>query len=184
VVLALAGAPAAAEAGGISFKPGAPGIGDPYFPLDGNGGYDVSHYGLTISYDPDSDVLRGVAKLDITAKQDLSSFNLDLIGMNVRLALVDGWPARVTRSGGEMTVKPLKGIKSTPTTARTSPASRTPPRTGTRSTTIRSTRRPTTSRSPSRAGWRRSRTASSRTSTASGRGRPGSGRRRSRWRRT
>jgi Peptidase family M1 domain/Peptidase M1 N-terminal domain len=111
VAVALAAAPAVAEAKGISFKPGAPGIGDPYFPLDGNGGYDVSHYGLTISYDPDSDVLRGVAKLDITAKQDLSTFNLDLVGMNVRVALVDGWPARVTRSGGELTVKPLKGIK-------------------------------------------------------------------------
>ncbi|MDA0136162.1 M1 family metallopeptidase [Solirubrobacter sp. CPCC 204708] len=109
--LALALVPAVAEAKGISFKPGAPGIGDPYFPLDGNGGYDVSHYGLTLSYDPDTDVLRGVAKLEITAKQDLSSFNLDLIGMNVRLALVDGWPARVSRSGGEMTVKPLKGIR-------------------------------------------------------------------------
>ena len=23
--------------------PGAPGIGDPYYPLDGNGGYDVAH---------------------------------------------------------------------------------------------------------------------------------------------
>ena len=27
--------------------PGAPGIGDPYYPLDGNGGYDVAHYDLT-----------------------------------------------------------------------------------------------------------------------------------------
>jgi hypothetical protein len=26
------------------FGPGAPGIGDPYFPLAGNGGYDVRHY--------------------------------------------------------------------------------------------------------------------------------------------
>jgi hypothetical protein len=111
MAMALAGAPAVAEAKGLSFKPGAPGIGDPYFPLDGNGGYDVAHYGLTLSYDPDTDVLRGVAKLDITAKQDLSTFNLDLIGMNVRLALVDGLPARVTRSGGELTVKPLKGLK-------------------------------------------------------------------------
>jgi hypothetical protein len=111
VVLALAGAPAAAQAKGVAFKPGAPGIGDPYFPLDGNGGYDVSHYGLTVSYDPDSDVLRGLAKLDITAKQDLSSFNLDLIGMNVRAVLVDGWPARFTRSGGELTLTPRKGLR-------------------------------------------------------------------------
>ena len=32
--------------------PGAPGIGDPYFPLDGNGGYDVRHYDLDVTYDP------------------------------------------------------------------------------------------------------------------------------------
>ena len=45
------------------FGPGAPGIGDPYFPLDGNGGYDVKHYGLDLAYDPPTDVLRGVATI-------------------------------------------------------------------------------------------------------------------------
>ena len=38
--------------GGPRFTPGDPGIGDPYFPLDGNGGYDVDHYDLAIRYDP------------------------------------------------------------------------------------------------------------------------------------
>ena len=33
-------------------KPGAPGIGDPYFPLDGNGGYDVEHYDLDLTVRP------------------------------------------------------------------------------------------------------------------------------------
>ena len=33
-------------------KPGAPGAGDPYFPLDGNGGYDVGHYDLALRYHP------------------------------------------------------------------------------------------------------------------------------------
>ena len=40
------------------FGPGAPGIGDPYFPLDGNGGYDVKHYVLDVAYDPATDVLQ------------------------------------------------------------------------------------------------------------------------------
>ena len=62
--------------------------------LDGNGGYDVAHYDLNFHYDPGSDMLRGLAKLDITAKQDLSRFNLDLVGMNVHAILVDGRPAR------------------------------------------------------------------------------------------
>ena len=62
ICLVLAFAPAAAQAmggGGGQFDPGAPGAGDPYFPLDGNGGYDVRHYLLEVKYDPDTDVLRG-----------------------------------------------------------------------------------------------------------------------------
>ena len=41
-----------AEAKHHSFEPGAPGLGDEYFPLDGNGGYDVKHYELGLAYDP------------------------------------------------------------------------------------------------------------------------------------
>ena len=36
-------------------RPGASGIGDPYFPHAGNGGYDVRHYGLDIAYTPKTD---------------------------------------------------------------------------------------------------------------------------------
>jgi hypothetical protein len=53
-VLALAAALAvmpvfAAPAG--AYTPGAPGAGDPYYPFAGNGGYDVSHYDLELTYD-------------------------------------------------------------------------------------------------------------------------------------
>ena len=58
-------------------RPGAAGIGDPYFPKDGNGGYDVAHYGLNIAYTPKTRVLKGVATITATATQDLSRFNLD-----------------------------------------------------------------------------------------------------------
>ena len=61
----LAAWPAAALAGDHvvkRFGPGAPGIGDPYFPLDGNGGYDVKHYDLDVAYEPATDVLRGIAR--------------------------------------------------------------------------------------------------------------------------
>ena len=60
------------------YSPGAPGVGDPYFPLAGNGGYDVVHYGLDVAYDPDTDVLSGVATIRARATQNLSSFNFDL----------------------------------------------------------------------------------------------------------
>src|SRR3954464_7162654 len=102
--LALAVVPPVA--GAVTFRPGAPGIGDPYFPLDGNGGYDVSHYDLNVTYDPKTDVLRGLEKIDITAKQDLSSFNLDLDGLTVRVILIDGFPAHWSRDGAELTITP------------------------------------------------------------------------------
>ncbi len=92
------------------FTPGAPGIGDPYFPLAGNGGYDVTHYRLRIDYDPATDVLAGVATISATATQNLSSFNLDLDGLTVRSAIVDGVAAGWSRDAGELTVTPEAGI--------------------------------------------------------------------------
>ena len=46
-------------AGAVTFVPGAPGLGDPFFPNAGNGGYDVSHYGLVLSYEPSGNQLSG-----------------------------------------------------------------------------------------------------------------------------
>src|SRR4051812_114325 len=68
---------------GAAFTPGSPGLGDPFFPLAGNGGYDVGHYGLTLAYDPASGVLDGRAVITATAQQDLSGFDLDLRGFDI-----------------------------------------------------------------------------------------------------
>ena len=46
----LAAAPAA-DARTV-FRPGAAGLGDPYFPHEGNGGYRVRHYTLDLAYEP------------------------------------------------------------------------------------------------------------------------------------
>ena len=56
--------PATAPAKPPVFTPGAPGLGDEYFPLDGNGGYDVRHYDLDLAYDEPSDRLTGRAEID------------------------------------------------------------------------------------------------------------------------
>ena len=56
VIALLAAAAAVAFAG-----PGSSGVGDPIFPKAGNGGYDVSHYDLTLSYDPADGMLDGRA---------------------------------------------------------------------------------------------------------------------------
>lgn len=105
----LAVAPGTAQAQEV-YTPGAPGIGDPYFPLDGNGGYDVGHYGLEVAYDPTTDVLTGTATVSASATQNLSSFNLDLDGLTVRSIKVDGRPADWSRDGDELTVTPRRGI--------------------------------------------------------------------------
>ncbi|AGZ41927.1 peptidase M1 membrane alanine aminopeptidase [Actinoplanes friuliensis DSM 7358] len=108
--LVLAGAaPAGAQA--PPFRPGAAGIGDPYFPLAGNGGYDVRHYGLDITYTPATDVLAGVATISARATQDLSAFNLDFDGLTLRSLTVDGRPAAWTRANGELTVTPHRGLR-------------------------------------------------------------------------
>jgi Peptidase family M1 domain/Peptidase M1 N-terminal domain/Immune inhibitor A peptidase M6 len=110
VAVCLAGGTGSASAS--PFTPGAPGIGDPYFPLDGNGGYDATHYLLAISYDPPTDTLKGVATIDARATQNLSSFNLDLHGLNVESITVDGRPVGWSRDADELTVTPPRGIAS------------------------------------------------------------------------
>jgi hypothetical protein len=63
-VLLLAGAALLLTAGAaeaVDFTPGSAGLGDPFFPNAGNGGYDVSHYGLTLDYTPSSNRLAGTA---------------------------------------------------------------------------------------------------------------------------
>ena len=106
VLVGLVPATAAADDRPGEPTPGAPGIGDPYYPLDGNGGYDVAHYDLHLRYDPATDVLSGTATVEATATQDLSAFDLDLVGLEVREVTVDGEPASYSRAGQELTVTP------------------------------------------------------------------------------
>ncbi|MEV4759783.1 M1 family metallopeptidase [Micromonospora sp. NPDC049559] len=92
------------------FSPGAAGIGDPYFPSYGNGGYDVGSYRLRVRYDPASRALTGTATIAATATADLSRFNLDLAGLTVRGVRVDGAAARHQRAEGELVVTPDRGL--------------------------------------------------------------------------
>ncbi|HEY0001811.1 MAG TPA: hypothetical protein VGB74_15260 [Actinoplanes sp.] len=109
VTLAAYGTPANAQP---SFRPGAPGAGDPYFPLAGNGGYDVKHYGLDIRYKPADDRLVGVVVITARATQNLSAFNLDFHGLTLRSVTVDGRIGKWSRSGDELTVTPRAGLRS------------------------------------------------------------------------
>ncbi|MBC7273113.1 MAG: M1 family metallopeptidase [Streptomyces sp.] len=92
--------------GGVSGTPGDDGLGDPYFPRAGNGGYDVTHYALTLAYTPADRHLAGTATLTARATQDLSALNLDLAGLDVESVTVDRHAARWNRAGHELTVRP------------------------------------------------------------------------------
>jgi aminopeptidase N len=95
-----------------AFTPGSPGLGDPFFPLAGNGGYNVSHYGLDLSYEPSTNQLTGTATITATATQDLSRFDLDLRGFSISRLDVGGRAATFTRDGQELIVTPHTGIRS------------------------------------------------------------------------
>ncbi|HEV7647703.1 MAG TPA: M1 family metallopeptidase [Actinophytocola sp.] len=90
--------------------PGAAGIGDPYFPLDGNGGYDVAHYGLRLTYEPSSDTISGTATLLAHTTKALSRFNLDFL-LHVDSVKVNNSAAVfVSRRNGELVVTPAAPV--------------------------------------------------------------------------
>ena len=90
---------------------GTPGVGDPYFPLAGNGGYHVDHYGLTLRYDPGTRHLDGKAVLTARATQALTRFDLDLNGLKVTALTVDHVKAGHRRDGQELVVTPRRATK-------------------------------------------------------------------------
>ncbi|MYW63669.1 M1 family peptidase [Streptomyces sp. SID8379] len=90
--------------------PGSDGVGDPYFPQLGNGGYDARHYALDVAYDPGTDRLDGRTTLTARATQSLSSFDLDLQKLTVAGVEVNGRRAQFTRTGDEIVVTPHRSI--------------------------------------------------------------------------
>lgn len=109
VATAVPAAPAdpAAPAAG----PGAAGIGDPYFPLDGNGGIDVRRYEVHVGYDFDEGRLHGWTRLTLRPTRDLTRFNLDLL-LPVRSVRVDGRPAAFRKPDQhELQVTPRRPLR-------------------------------------------------------------------------
>ena len=186
---ALLAAPAAARPHPRPhFTPGAPGIGDPYFPTRRQRRLRRPALRARRPLRPDTDRLPARhATSGHGPRRTCRRFNLDLDGLTVRSVRVNGRRAAWSHVDGELTVTPSRGLRkrstsrprsrtgacprpwrigppdsSTPTTARSSSVSRTSLPPGTRSTTTRATRPRTRSASPCRRASRRSRTASSR----------------------
>jgi aminopeptidase N len=89
---------------------GSAGLGDEYFPLAGNGGYDVEHYILRLDYEPSTDVLAGHATVRATATESLSRFNLDLRGFDIGALSVDDEAATFVRDGQELVITPQQPL--------------------------------------------------------------------------
>ena len=89
---------------------GSVGIGDPYFPEMGNGGYDVQHYDLALKVDLDVEEISAVAKIEARALQALGRFNLDLKDFNIESLKVNGEDAAFTQAESELTITPSAEI--------------------------------------------------------------------------
>ena len=75
---------------------GSRGLGDPYYPDAGNGGYDVTRYQIDVSWDPRDEALTGTTTISARSLQGLHSFFLDL-RLDIVRATVDGQEAGLAR---------------------------------------------------------------------------------------
>jgi aminopeptidase N len=95
----------------VSGPAGATGLGDPYYPQAGNGGYDVQSYRLELRYDPGPNQLIGHVVIAATATQDLARFDLDFGSLDITAFTVNGRPAHTQHTGEtELQVSPARLI--------------------------------------------------------------------------
>ena len=87
---------------------GAAGIGDAYWPLDGNGGIDVASYTIHNRYDFRTGVLSGRTVIKLTATEDLSSFSLDFL-LPVKRVSIDTARAKHDHDGHELRISKRNG---------------------------------------------------------------------------
>lgn len=91
---------------------GAPGVGDPLYPLLGNGGYDVQHYLIDLTVDVDENQIAGMTSINATATQDLRAFNLDFAGLEIDGIAINDAEADFTRRGNELIITPPTMLQS------------------------------------------------------------------------
>jgi aminopeptidase N len=90
--------------GQVTVKPSS--LGDSYFPLLGNEGYDALHYDLDITPDFDAETLDATVKIEMQATQNLTEFNLDFWGYTITDLTIDGQSVKYGRDDGELMIIP------------------------------------------------------------------------------
>ena len=105
-----AGGPAPVGVSAPNPTQGESGVGDPYYPEAGNGGYDVAKYQISVSWDPTKTTLSGTTVVSARATQPLQSFFLDF-GLPVSEVRVNGATARFDQQAGmQLEVEPAAEI--------------------------------------------------------------------------
>lgn len=85
---------------------GSLGAGDSRYPELGNGGYDVAHYSIDLTFDPAPNQVSALVEIDAMATEALSAFSLDFLGFDVLEVSVDGESVTYERRGGELIITP------------------------------------------------------------------------------
>ncbi|MXW89332.1 MAG: M1 family metallopeptidase, partial [Acidimicrobiaceae bacterium] len=88
----------------------AEGLGNSFYPFLGNGGYDVLHYEIDLDVDTEMNAISAVTSITAQATEDLETFNLDLLGLEVHSVAVDGAHAEFDRYGHELAVHPASPV--------------------------------------------------------------------------
>ncbi|MEU7334588.1 M1 family metallopeptidase [Streptomyces sp. NPDC007074] len=91
-------------------SPGAAGLGDPIFPLDGNGGYRVTRYLLDFDWQAPGTPFEAATTVRATATQALSRFDLDFAGNTLHTVTVNGTTATAVRDGDELVITPAEPL--------------------------------------------------------------------------
>jgi len=107
------GATADSGSGPADGTVGADGIGDPYYPTAGNGGYQVDGYDLNLQYLPQTNALTATATItgSVTSEQGLTRFNLDLQPtLTVSAVTVNDAPATFDQQSAELVITPSSAL--------------------------------------------------------------------------
>jgi aminopeptidase N len=104
VILCLGLGVVHAQDGGVT---GADGIGDPDFPLLGNGGYDAQHYTIDLNADVNADTIAGTVTMTAVLTEDVRTFNLDFASnFDISAVTLNGAAVDWERRTHELTIKP------------------------------------------------------------------------------
>ncbi|MDJ0497748.1 MAG: M1 family metallopeptidase [Acidimicrobiia bacterium] len=81
------------------------GLGDSRYPELGNAGYDVAHYTIDLTFDPEVNTLSALVSIDATATEPIDAFSVDFVGFEVTAIKVNGEAVSFDRLGEELIIQ-------------------------------------------------------------------------------